>query len=511
MELPPLPALAATAGAVLPHVRRDGALAVVVAPEEDLSALSSATGVDFGALVAAHSIGEAGSCQALVIPALLRPSPLEDLPRTLILAGAGAGTSEDLRAAGLAVARAAAGTPHLAVALGRELDAAQSAAFTEGLLLASYRMPRISAQAAPAPAPCPEILVAGGTDPDAVPQATAAVWGTFLARTLAATPANIKSPPWLAERVVELVGAESDPRLVATVHDDAWLAAQGFGATAAVGRGSATPPRLVTVSWTPEGTGAPVVLVGKGITYDTGGLSLKPREAMVPMKTDMSGAAVVLATVLAAARLRLPVPVVAVLALAENALGEAAMRPGDVVRAVDGTTIEVRNTDAEGRLVLADGLAWARRRLQPAVLVDVATLTGAATLGLGRQHAALFASGEELAGGLAEAGAAVGEPMWHMPLVEDYRQALESPVADLLNIANDDAVKGGAVIAALFLQHFVGETPWAHLDIAGTGRTGAKTPELGANAPTGFGVRALLRWLQARADDREPVSPSAGP
>lgn len=500
VELPQLPSLAARSDAgIMELVRPWGVLAVAVAPGDNLESISQATGFDLAALVAEHSIGPAGSSQVMTLPVLLEPGPLRRGPRVLALVGIGNGTAAELRGAGLAMARAATAKPHLAVALGRDLDPLQSQALAEGLLLASYRMPRVSSRPSSGE-PCPEIVVSGGLHAVALRHAEAAVWGTFLARTLAATPSNTKNPHWLAEQAAELVALSGDSRLTVTVRDERWLADNGFGALLAVGRGSATPPRLVTVSWAP-GAGPAVALVGKGITFDTGGLSLKPREPMVPMKTDMAGAATVLATVLAAARLQLPVPVLAVLALAENSIGAAAMRPGDVVRTLDGTTVEVLNTDAEGRLVLADALAWARRELSPRVLLDVATLTGAATLGLGRHYAALYASDDALAQRLTDCGAAAGEGLWHMPLVADYRRSLESPVADLANIANNDHVKAGSVIAALFLAHFAGDTRWAHLDIAGTGRTGSKTAELPANAPTGFAVRTLLRWLAAGAED----------
>ncbi len=244
------------------------------------------------------------------------------------------------------------------------------------------------------------------------------------------------------------------------------------------------------------------MLVGKGITFDTGGLSLKPREGMVPMKTDMSGAAVVLATVLAVARAGLPINVVAVLPLAENAIGAAAYRPGDVVRTYDGTTVEVRNTDAEGRMVLADALAWARAEYQPRVVVDVATLTGAATLGLGRGHGALFAPDESLATAPSAAGSVHGEELWAMPLVEDYRESLRSDVADIAHIATNDHVKAGAIIAALFLQRFVGEVPWAHLDIAGPGRAGSAAGTRGAGRHGLRGSRPAER-LSRQSDGRD--------
>jgi leucyl aminopeptidase len=238
------------------------------------------------------------------------------------------------------------------------------------------------------------------------------------------------------------------------------------------------------------------VLVGKGITFDSGGLSLKPADSMTAMKTDMSGGAAVLATMSALARLDVPDRVTALVPLAENMPGADATRPGDVIRHYGGRTTEVLNTDAEGRLVLADALAYAVAELRPDVIVDIATLTGAATLGLGKRHGALFATSSDLRDGLVRAAETAGERLWPMPMVEDYRAALESAVADQRNIA-DPAMKvsGGAIIAALFLREFVGDVAWAHLDVAGPARADGDEDEVTKGA-TGFGTRTLLRWLE---------------
>ncbi|HEY6795190.1 MAG TPA: M17 family metallopeptidase, partial [Kineosporiaceae bacterium] len=231
-------------------------------------------------------------------------------------------------------------------------------------------------------------------------------------------------------------------------------------------------------------------------TYDTGGLSIKTREAMLPMKTDMTGAAVVLAALAACRERGVRRPVTGLLAIAENSVGATSYRPGDVVRHHGGRTVEVINTDAEGRLVLADALAYADDRLDPDYLVDVATLTGAATLGLGRRLAALFTSDDRLATALEAAGAAAGESIWRMPLVEEYRRVLDSSVADLRNTSSDAKVGGGAVVAAMFLREFAGSRRWAHLDIAGPARSDKDEHEI-TRGPTGFGARLLLRWLES--------------
>jgi leucyl aminopeptidase len=237
-----------------------------------------------------------------------------------------------------------------------------------------------------------------------------------------------------------------------------------------------------------------VVLVGKGITFDTGGISIKPNAGMREMKTDMAGGAAVLAAVDAAARLELPVAVTAVVPAAENAVSGSSYRPGDVVRHVGGRTTEVLNTDAEGRMVLADGLAWARLELGATVLVDIATLTGAMKVALGTRTAGLYATTDGLADALRTAAGHAGEPVWRMPLAEEHTDLLDSTVAD----ANNAPGNPGGTTAALFLRPFAGDLPWAHLDVAGPARAGSDDAEV-VKGGTGFGARILLRWLEAGA------------
>jgi leucyl aminopeptidase len=280
------------------------------------------------------------------------------------------------------------------------------------------------------------------------------------------------------------------------VRDDAWLAEQGFGGVLAVGGGSVSPPRLIQASWRPRGAraGAHAVLVGKGVTFDTGGINLKPGGAMTTMHTDMSGAAAALAAMRAVARAQLPVRVTVLAPLAENAFAGGSFRPGDIIRHVGGRTSEVTNTDAEGRLVLADALAYAVRTLRPTVLVDIATLTGAAKVALGLRTAGLFATSDRLAAGLCAAARAAGEPVWRLPLPTDYEPTLHSIIADADNAPGNP----GAITAALFLRHFVGDVAWAHLDIAGPARSG-KSGGLLSRGATGFGARLLARWLESLA------------
>jgi leucyl aminopeptidase len=237
-----------------------------------------------------------------------------------------------------------------------------------------------------------------------------------------------------------------------------------------------------------------VVLVGKGITFDSGGLNLKPVDGMRNMHTDMCGGAAVLGAIQYAAMQKLPITVTALVPAAENAVSGTAMRPSDVITHFGGRTTEVGNTDAEGRLVLADALSYAVSRLKPDALVDIATLTGAMRIALGTDTAGYFANDDRLAGQLEAAAAETGEPIWRMPLEHRYAKQLKSPVAD----ARNNPGNPGAITAALFLQPFVGELPWAHIDIAGTARASEDGPLLCRGA-TGFGTRLLARYLETTA------------
>ncbi len=444
--------------------------------------------------------GAAGSVLAFpVAPGVLSGT------RRVLLVGTGDGSRTDLRRAGAALARTCTGMEAVATFALADADDDLTAAFVTGFLLGAYQPPASGTKTRPGPV---GTLVLLGLAPRAsaletIEAARSAARATWLARDLAGTSSAIKNPPWLARAAADLAQPAG---LSVKTWTERELAAEGFGGLLAVGAGSSTPPRLVTVGYEPRGRqadpgeqdkqGKHVVLVGKGITFDTGGLSIKPAEAMVPMRTDMTGAAVVLATVLAAARRGVPHRVTAVLALAENAVGANAYRPGDVVTTWDGTTVEIANTDAEGRIVLADALAWAGAILKPDVMIDVATLTGAATLGLGRGHGALYSGDDTLAGELVAAGQRAGERLWRMPLVADYDPAIRSELADLSQVpATKEFGGGGSITAALFLQEFSrGANAWAHLDIAGPARAGADSHEI-SKGPTGFGARVLLDWL----------------
>ncbi|GAA3129509.1 hypothetical protein GCM10010466_20300 [Planomonospora alba] len=424
----------------------------------------------------------------------------------VLLYGIGDGSADALRKAGAAVARRGRGRDEISVvppAGAAGTGAAEAvAAFTEGALLASYTFRIGETPAASRPVGSIRLVTGDGGETGSAPdtgsveaglaRGKALAGAVALARDLANTPSSVKSPAWLAERAAE--------QGVATrIWDEHELRAEGFGGILAVGQGSVNPPRLVQLSYEPEGGRADghVVLVGKGITYDTGGLSLKPTEGMKFMKTDMAGGAVVIAVLGALAALGARVRVTGLVAAAENSFSGAAQRPGDVITQYGGRTVEVLNTDAEGRLVMADALAYADAELDPDVMVDVATLTGAISVALGKGLGAVFASDDELAARLVEAGEASGERLWRMPLIEDYAPALESSVADLANIEAGSAYGAGSITAALFLREFTGKRPWAHLDIAGVGRSTSDEGLLTKGA-TGFGVRLLLEWLSGR-------------
>lgn len=366
-------------------------------------------------------------------------------------------------------------------------NAATIELFYESLLLSNYQWSAKSA----ANSDHPSFSILDGKESvlQRVQTIVSQVWN---ARDLIHTPSNIKTPAWVASRMATL--AKGLPRV--KVVSQSGAAISKFGGLLAVGGSSKVhPPRFVTVTYSPPKAKAHVVLVGKGITFDTGGVSLKrPYDMMMAMKTDMSGAAVVGTTVLAAAELKLPVKVTALLMLAENTLSATAQRPSDVITHYGGTTVEVINTDAEGRLVLADGLAYADLHLDPDYLIDVATLTGAASLGLGKQYGAMYSRDKKLATTLNKIGEVAGDRLWHMPLIDDYAIALKSEIADFNHTADKPKFGAGSVTAALFLEKFVGKRRWVHLDIAGPARSEVDAGEF-VKGGTGFGVRTLTAWL----------------
>ncbi|HYH35600.1 MAG TPA: M17 family peptidase N-terminal domain-containing protein [Nocardioides sp.] len=473
----------------LPVLLADGDGSPLLGPGAD--ELAAAAGVDLLAVLdSQRATGKAGEVTTCAL-ALGDEGDDDDALRTVLLVGVGAGSAEDLRRAGAAVARAVRDRSSVATSVPAVCDGEGLTAFVVGLVLGSFGFHMRSD--GPQHRPVSRVVLAGLPDDrgldDALARGLTLGGAGWRARMLATVPSNIKSPQWLAEQAEELA---QEAGLRVEVWDERRLAAEGFGGVLGVGRASATPPRLIRLDYVPRrGRKAPrVALVGKGITFDSGGLSIKPAESMTTMKRDMTGGAVVMSAMAALAALDCPLRVTGLVAAAENAVGGDAMRPGDVLRHYGGRTTEVTNTDAEGRLVMADALAYAVDQLEPAAVVDVATLTGAVKVALGQTVGGLFSNRDALAATLRRAADQAGEPLWRLPLVADYEEHLESAVAD----ADNGPKHAGAISAALFLQHFVGGVPWAHLDVASVGDAPSDRHEWTAG-PTGFGARLLLEWL----------------
>lgn len=398
------------------------------------------------------------------------------------------------RACANGVRRALEASGERAVSIAISLEAHEPeilAAAGMGALLACYRYDK-----AGTPKPTASVasltLVGPAAAKGAVESARVAAEGVCLARDWVNTPPNVLYPESFAEAARESV---KGLKVTVEVLDDKALAKGGFGGILAVGGGSARPPRLVTLTYAPRGAQAHLVLVGKGITFDSGGLNLKPAEGMLTMKMDMGGAAAVIAAIRAIAQLGLRVKVTALAALAENMPSSTAFRPSDVLVMHSGTTVENANSDAEGRLVLADALSYAGS-LNPDFLVDIATLTGAAQVALGDRTAALMAGDSDAADTVLDAAEAAGESFWQLPIPVEMAEALTSEVADL---KSSGPRVGGALIAAAFLREFVGDaTPWVHLDIAGPAWSDKSYDHI-ARGGTGVGVRTLIELARSMA------------
>jgi leucyl aminopeptidase len=369
-------------------------------------------------------------------------------------------------------------------------------ALTEALLLAAYRFDRfrtLGREEFPPPLESVRLLVADAGERRSAEQAiadgVAIAAGVILARNLVNEPGNVKSPEFLADQARLLAAAEG---LRCTVLDRAALEAEGLGALLGVAQGSVREARLILLEYQGGNSDArPIALVGKGVVFDAGGISLKPAEKMDEMKMDMAGGAAVLGTFCAAARLKLPVNLVGLIPAVENLPSGSAIRPGDILTSLSGKTIEVLNTDAEGRLILADALTYAKR-YNPRVVIDLATLTGACIIALGHCASAVLGNHEGLIRQLLRAGEQSGERLWQLPLWDDYAAQIKSEVADVKNTGGRPA---GTITAAAFLQKFAGDYTWAHLDIAGTAweeKGQPCTPKGG----TGVGVRLLVQYLR---------------
>ncbi len=476
------------------------AVAVVVGEDKALSpsakSLDEATdGAVSRAIAASRFTGKAGQFLDIVAPAGAGVD-------RIVLAGAGNTAEASAKswqdwAGGIYGHLAGSGATSVTVrvdAMGGALsdgDAAANAAF--GVNLASYRFDRYRTKEKPEQKPSltdAAIMVkeAAASKSAFKPLAEVAA-GVTLARDLVSEPANVLYPETLADRCKELSAQGVDVEVM----DEARLEAIGMRTLLAVGMGSARDSRVVVMRWMGGSDGdAPIALVGKGVTFDTGGISIKPAGGMEDMKWDMGGSAAVIGAMRAIAGRNAKANVIGIVGLVENMPSSTAQRPGDVVTSLSGQTVEVINTDAEGRLVLCDLLTYVQQTYQPKVIVDLATLTGAIIVSLGHHHAGLFANDDGLAEGLSAAGKSVGEPVWRMPLGEEYDKALKSQIADMKNVGGRD---GGSITAAQFLKRFIEDgAAWAHLDIAGMawGKEGKPTVPKGG---TGFGVRLLDRLV----------------
>ncbi len=438
---------------------------------------------------------------------------------TIVAVGLGAPgevVRESLRKAGAAFARTSWRAETAAFSLPGSrpagLDAAEAGeAVAEGIALATYQFTAYKGQAKPSRL---ERLVVVGDDPAAlggnVARGARIAEAVCMARDLVNEPAGAMTPSRLADVARELADRHG---MSVTVLDEVAIASEGLGGLAGVAQGSDEPPRLIELVHQPSspapGTGdghvPTIALVGKGITFDSGGLSIKTADGMMTMKTDMGGAAAVLATMSALADLDVGVKVIAIMPTTENMPGGRAVKPGDVLKIRNGKTIEVLNTDAEGRLVLADGLSLATEAA-PDAIVDLATLTGACVVALGRQIAGLMGNNEELVSQVRAAADRAGELVWPLPLPEEYRKAIESEVADMKNISSP-AGAAGALTAGLILGEFVDDVPWAHLDIAGPARSDTDDGYMRKGA-TGYGVRTLIELVSRfESPRRQPSAP----
>jgi leucyl aminopeptidase len=436
--------------------------------------------------------------------ALVYPEGLK--AKRVLLVGLGPAAKLDEKRIRLAAATASrrarelgAGSLALALHTAATLDDATAQAAAEGAVLGHHRYAAYKSDAKSALTRIELLTESAAPRGVAAAVRAGAIRGeaVCLARDLASTPGQDLTPIQLAARAKD-VAKRAGAKL--TVFDVAAMERLGMGCVLAVGRGSVNPPRFIVLDRPADA--APrgkkphtIVIIGKGVTFDTGGYSLKPRDGMGKMKYDMSGSAAVLGLFASLPALgKLPVRVVGLIPSAENMVSDAAYKPGDVIRAIDGTTIEVTNTDAEGRLLLADALGYAKR-LSPETVIDLATLTGAMAIALGRHAAGLYSRDDLLASELQDAGEATGERLWRMPLWDEFRTEMRSEVADLVN--SDEKSEGGSNKAAAFLEHFAGDMHWAHLDIASTAWTYAERPDA-SRGPNAFGVRLLTRWLEMR-------------
>jgi leucyl aminopeptidase len=451
-----------------------------------------ALGVNFKELLdAARAKGEPG--EALLVPANSKRIKAKQI--LLVGVGEKAGGATAARRAGAVVGRRTAASGRVATTIPQAVGGSAAdavGAFVEGFLLGQYRFDRYKSNGIKSKTTAVTLVGSGrGWDErtlkKAIANASVVVEGQALARDVTNTPAGDFIPESFAVEARRLARALP---LTVKVMNEKQLKAGGYGGIIGVGQGSDKPPRLVEIRYRPAGAKRHVALVGKGITFDSGGINLK-NDGLDWMKMDMGGGAAVLGTMLAIGKLKPRVAVTGLICTAENMPGGSALHPGDVITMLGGKTVEIGNTDAEGRLVMADGIVHAVRN-KADVVVDIATLTGAMMIALGDKAFGVLGNDQDEVDAILAAAARAGEKAWQLPLYEEYRKKIDSEIADVRNIGDRF---GGAITAALFLKEFAGETPWVHIDIAGPARSTVEEFETSKGA-TGVGVRTLVRWIE---------------
>lgn len=489
-----------------------GALALLLPEGGELAGLAAeADAACLGALsrafAAAKFTGKKGSTCTVLAPG-------GGLSRVVAV---GLGKPDDLTAfgaeeAGGAAAAALSGEAEAALAAG-DLEPAHAASAALGAVLRAYRFDRYRTKEKAEDKP----KLAGLSVLCADPAATVAAWaplqavahGVFLARDLVSEPPNILYPAEMADRCLAL----EELGVKVEVFGQKELEKLGFGMMLGVSQGSVREPRMVVMRWNgadkakgkgkkAEAKSKPIALIGKGVTFDTGGISIKGASGMEDMKWDMAGAGAVIGAMAAIAGRKAKADVVGIVGLVENMPSGTAQRPGDVVRSYSGQTVEIINTDAEGRLVLGDVMWYCQERFQPAFMLDLATLTGGIIVSLGHEYAGLFSNDDALAQKLLATGEAWGEKLWRMPLGEAYDKMLKSDIADMKNVGGRP---GGSISAACFIQRFTNGVPWAHLDIAGTAWSSKDTPTTPKGA-TAFGVRLMDRLVAGYYEGEQPAA-----
>ncbi|RMA79943.1 leucyl aminopeptidase [Umboniibacter marinipuniceus] len=463
-------------------------------PKQDLQGQSEALNAAANGAIA--RVLESGDFNAKAGETLLLPL-VEGPARRILLVGCGADDNLaslqkclTAMASAMLKANASDATLYLNELLGDEYLSERAEAVSSAIVHSAYRFDDYKSEPAPVSA-LEEVTLHCDGDNDlldaALNEGAIIASGVNVARTLGNLPGNVAHPVFLAERAVEL--AQVHEKLNTKVLGMDEMEALGMGAFISVAKGSTIPGQLIVMEYNngPEDS-APIALVGKGITFDTGGISLKPGAGMDEMKFDMCGAASVFGTIEAVLDMELPINLVCIVAAAENMPAGNASKPGDIVTTMSGQTVEILNTDAEGRLVLCDALTYTIENFKPAAVVDIATLTGACVIALGHHASGMYSNNEDLADDLLSAGEQTGDRAWRMPLWDIYQQQLNSNFADMGNIGGKEA---GSVTAACFLSRFVGDTPWAHLDIAGSAWvSGAQ------KGATGRPVKLLVEWLR---------------